>query len=126
MGALFGGFAREARLSRRVQLKTIADALGFSSAYISDIELGYRNPPQQEKLRIWAELIGIEPDRFILMAERDRSFFELPNSGEEAEAELALALARRWTSLSPSHRRKLMKVLDEEQPDEGEGSGVYE
>jgi hypothetical protein len=27
MGALFGGFAREARLSRRVQLKTIADAL---------------------------------------------------------------------------------------------------
>lgn len=112
MGVKFGGFARERRIAERVQLKAVAEAMGFSSAYVSDIEQGFRNPPSQDKLTIWATALGVDPEEFILLAEMDRPYLELPLAGEAEEAELALALARRWGALTSAQRKALLTVLE--------------
>jgi transcriptional regulator with XRE-family HTH domain len=112
MGAKFGGYARKIRLDKGITMKAVADALEFSSAYVSDIEQGYRNPPSSDRLRRWAELIGVNPEEFIEEAESDVKVVELP-VGEEVQAELAHALRRRWTSLTDDDMKRILKALSQ-------------
>ncbi len=111
MGVLFGTKARDARVEREVSLKTVADALGFTAAYISDIERGNRNPPVPEKVMLWARIIGEDPDEFVMLAARDRPSVELPIAGDPARGELAYMLARAWTEMTPDQERDLMAYL---------------
>jgi transcriptional regulator with XRE-family HTH domain len=108
MGVTFGRAARDARLERGIPLKRIASELGFTSAYLSDIERGNRNPPAEDKLRLWAAVIGYDPDVFVHLAETDRSSVELSIDGNRIKGELASLLAWAWNTMTEQQGRALV------------------
>ena len=79
MGNKFGDFISEKRKAKQISLRKMADMLELSPAYWSDIEKGRRNPPNIEKIKEIAEILGIsnnEVDDLIDMASYDRD--EMP------------------------------------------------
>lgn len=71
----FGKFIAEKRLEKDVKLKPIAEKLGVSVTYLSDIIKGRRNPPEKEGLDIIAEMLRLnqdERDEMYDLAGRDR------------------------------------------------------
>jgi len=112
MGARFGKAARRARVEQEVSLKSVADALGFTPAYISDIERGNRNAPSPDKVRRWAEVIKTDPEKFVFLAEVDRPSVELPIEGDPEKGELAYMLARAWPELTKEQEKELMSVVE--------------
>lgn len=114
MAMRFGEEVRRARQRSEISLKTVAEALQFSVPYLSDIERGFRNPPAPAKIRIWAEIIALDPDRLIEIAEKDRPTIELPIAGQsDAKAEIAYSLARAWEDLTPEDEERLLRELND-------------
>jgi len=66
--ASFGEIARRRRLDVRVPLRRVADELGFTPAYISDVERGVRRPPAAEVVMRWARLLGADPHEWCELA----------------------------------------------------------
>ena len=55
----FGATVREIREAAGTSLRELARRLGWSAAYVSDIERGRRNPPgQATEVEAWADAIG--------------------------------------------------------------------
>ncbi|MDD4291029.1 MAG: helix-turn-helix transcriptional regulator [Clostridia bacterium] len=46
----FGDFLQKKREEKTITLRKMAEILGFSPAFMSDVEKGRRNPPEMEKL----------------------------------------------------------------------------
>ena len=59
MAVEFGKFIAEKRLEKDVKLKPIAERLGVSVTYLSDIIKGRRNPPDKDGLEIFAEMLSL-------------------------------------------------------------------
>lgn len=71
----FGRFIAAKRLEKDVKLKPIAERLGMSVTYLSDIIKGRRNPPDKEGLEILAEMFDLneeEKDMMFDLAGRER------------------------------------------------------
>lgn len=71
----FGKYIAEKRLEKDVKLRPIAERLGVSVTYLSDIIKGRRNPPEKEGLEKIAEILGLsqeEKDEMYDLAGRDR------------------------------------------------------
>ncbi len=49
----FGSYLRKLREDRNLRQADLAEKIGVSTVYVSDIERGLRKPPDSEKLRIW-------------------------------------------------------------------------
>jgi transcriptional regulator with XRE-family HTH domain len=110
----FGELARDTRVQARVSLRRVADELGLSAAYVSDIERGNRNPPTREIARTWARILGAGEDEFELTARRDRRAIELPINRERFDTtanEAAFALAREWQQLNDEDYQKILEVV---------------
>ncbi len=94
----FGDVVRRRRLEARITLRAMARALGVSAAYISDIELGHRNPPQDEMLAKIADLLEIDRDRleYLAVFSRRRVSIDMRDKDRsELERQMAVAFARR-------------------------------
>ena len=61
MAGEFGKFIAEKRLEKDVKLKPIAERLGVSVTYLSDIIKGRRNPPDKDGLEIFAAEATVTP-----------------------------------------------------------------
>lgn len=75
MAGEFGRFIAAKRLEKDVKLKPIAERLGMSVTYLSDIIKGRRNPPDKEGLDILAEMFDLneeEKDMMFDLAGRER------------------------------------------------------
>lgn len=59
MAGEFGKFIAEKRLEKDIKLKPIAERLGVSVTYLSDIIKGRRNPPDKDGLEIFAEMLSL-------------------------------------------------------------------
>jgi transcriptional regulator with XRE-family HTH domain len=70
--ATFGARMRAARALRGATLRQVATALGFSAAYISDIEHGNRRPPALYTVRKWAHFLGGDADALVDAAKAER------------------------------------------------------
>ena len=46
----FGEFLQKKREEKKVTLRKMADMLGFSAPFLSDVEKDRRNPPEKDKL----------------------------------------------------------------------------
>jgi len=113
MSQTFGDYARSIRTNRRIPLKTVADALEFSSVYIADIERGRRNPPTADKIRLWANVIGADASEMFARAAIHRDTVELPlGDAESSRNRLALALARSWEDLTEEEENELTQFLE--------------
>ena len=58
----FGKYIAEKRLEKDVKLRPIAERLGVSVTYLSDIIKGRRNPPEKEGLEKIAETLGLSQE----------------------------------------------------------------
>ena len=63
----FGSFIKEKRNNIGLSLRALANIVGISTAYLSDIEKGKRNPPPAEKLCKLSQALNLnEKDKSIL------------------------------------------------------------
>lgn len=64
----FGDFIQQKREVARITLRGMADKLGLSAAYWSDIEKDRRNPPEMDKLDQIAQVLDLsEEDKSIML-----------------------------------------------------------
>lgn len=88
----FGEFVTERRKSKDIGLREMAELIGLSPSYWSDIEKGRRNPPNINKLEEIANILDLtreETDMMIDMASQDRD--EIPMDLPEYIKESGLA-----------------------------------
>ena len=108
----FAETARRARIAKRMSLRELAERLGLSVIYVSDMETGRRMPPSQDIAREWASVLNIEPDDFVTKALRDKRVLELPIEGEpEKKKEVAVMLARSWDTLTEAQQDELAEAF---------------
>ena len=62
MAGEFGAFIARKRIEKDLKLKPIAEQLGVSVAYLSDIIRGRRNPPDKEGLDILAAMLNLNDE----------------------------------------------------------------
>ena len=62
MAGEFGAFIAHKRIEKDLKLKPIAEKLGVSVAYLSDIIRGRRNPPDKEGLDILAAMLNLNDE----------------------------------------------------------------
>ena len=55
----FGAFLQRKREEKRITLRKMAELLGFSAPFLSDVEKDRRNPPELSKLEHIAEILGL-------------------------------------------------------------------
>lgn len=58
----FGEFIRQKRMEKAITLRKMADNMGYSPTYWSDIENGRRNPPGIEKLELICLQLNLCPE----------------------------------------------------------------
>lgn len=72
----FGATVRTIREAAGISLRELARRLGWTPAYVSDIELGRRNPPgRASQVCAWADAIGVGEARTVelmVLAEQGR------------------------------------------------------
>lgn len=76
MAGEFGAFIAQKRIEKDVKLKPIAEKLGVSVTYLSDIIKGRRNPPDIEGLELLAQVLNLndeEREEMLDLAGRERN-----------------------------------------------------
>lgn len=108
MPTTFGGRLRELRSKQDVTLKELANELGVSVVYISDIERGRRNPPSGENINKIAKFLSTSPTELLNYADRYRDRVELSLN---TNSDTALALARQWDTISEEQAKEILNIL---------------
>ncbi len=111
MSERFPDVARRIRQEARVSLRQLAKELGWTPAYVSDIERGQRSAPDQTMVRRWAKAIGADPDYLARLAAVDTRSIELSVPDDSRRSRLAVLLARGWDHMSDERVEELMRVL---------------
>ncbi len=65
----FGETIREMREAQGMGLRTAAESLGISPAYLSRVERGKERPPRPDLVKRMATLLGGDPDLLFRLAE---------------------------------------------------------
>lgn len=117
---LFGEELRRLRRAKELSLADLADTIGCSIVYMSDIERGRRNPPSPERIRKLLAKMGEEQrlSEMLVLAARSRQSIEIPVEGKNDQvADMLVALARRCDegSLDEELARKIKAILDQEE-----------
>ena len=69
----FGLLFRKIRKERKVTLRHVAENIGKSISYLSDIERGRKDPPELNIVEKIEQLFGITDGRLVSLARRVRS-----------------------------------------------------
>ena len=69
MDRSFGETIREMRTAQEMGLRTAAERLGISPAYLSRVERGKERPPRPDLVKRMATLLGGDPDLLFRLAE---------------------------------------------------------
>ena len=56
----FGEFLQKKREEKKITLRKMADLLGFSAPFLSDVEKDRRNPPDYDKLILIASILKLD------------------------------------------------------------------
>lgn len=65
-----GSFVREQREAAGLTQRQLADTVGITAAFLSQVELGTARPPSEEKIRAIALALGVDPDVLLQRAGR--------------------------------------------------------
>lgn len=110
----FGKELRKMRIDRVMPLKTMAEQLGISSAYLSSIEYGKRQVTDQLFDAIINILQPTEDEIRALSHARRISVNSVTVDFDNASSmakETMLAFARRFTELSPDEYGQIQRIL---------------
>lgn len=95
----FGEAIREMRLAQEMGLRTAADRLGISPAYLSRIERGKERPPRPDLVKRLATLLGGDSDLLFRLAQStDPDLAEYVHNIPNVPEFLRTAKAMRLTS----------------------------
>ena len=104
----FGQRLREKRLEKKITLRSMADMIGVSSTYLSQVEQGRYDPPTADRVRDIAKILGEDADLWIGLADR------VPEDMEEIVKEHPKEmpeLLRAARGLSPEQFEKLQQTI---------------
>lgn len=65
--ANFGEFLNKKRVEKQITLRKMADMLGVSAPFLTDVEKDRRNPLDMEKLKLLAEILELSKEENELM-----------------------------------------------------------
>lgn len=112
MAREFAKLARQARLQARVTLREVAEALGMSVAYVSEVERGNRPTPSMQRAELWARAVKTDPETLVRAACADLEMVELTvDHLPQHQREVALALGRAYDGLSEEQARRILEIL---------------
>ncbi len=119
MAGEFGAFIARKRIEKDVKLKPIAESMGVSVTYLSDIIKGRRNPPDMEGLEALAKALNldkVETEEMFDLAGRDRNQVspDLPDYiMDEAIPNARVALRRaKSQNLGDDFWQEVNKIID--------------
>jgi transcriptional regulator with XRE-family HTH domain len=112
----FGKFCRKLRIDRGELLKDMADKLGVTPSYLSAVETGNRNVPQD-----WFDKISIH---YTLSAQERAELKEAIHNSQltikfnlakmrDDEKDLVLAFARELKGLNDEDKKKIQSILNQ-------------
>jgi transcriptional regulator with XRE-family HTH domain len=112
----FGARLRELRAARGVPLKSMAEALGVSPAYLSALEHGRRGRPTHAlvvAICAYLNIIWDEADELARLARLSHPRIAVDTAGLSPRAtELANKLAERIGTLPPGRIEEMLALLD--------------
>lgn len=108
---MFGEFVRSKRHERKLTLRDVAEQLGVSIPYLSDVERGLRGPLSGSHLGTLAKALDLPLWELEVAASVHRGVIEL-ETGEETglRHKAAVSLARAWRGLSEGQLRRIMEL----------------
>lgn len=115
----FGKELRKRRIEATKTLKDVADFLKVSIPYVSDVELGRRQPLAGATIEELAQFLNCseaQVQQLRLLAVKDRGEITLAASNENTR-ELLVALDRRIESMDEDTVKRIRKLLDEKTRD---------
>lgn len=58
----FGEFLQRKRTEKQITLRKMAEMIGITAPYLTDIEKGRRNPPEMEKLELISQILMLNDE----------------------------------------------------------------
>lgn len=110
----FGKFCRKLRIDNGELLKDMADKLGVTSSYLSAIENGKRNVPQQwiKKITELYDLNDAEAHELKVSARESQKTIKIDFEGfSKQDKNDFMALARQFTGLNEDDKAKIKNIL---------------
>jgi transcriptional regulator with XRE-family HTH domain len=90
----------------------LADHLGVSIVFISDVERGNRHPFTPDRIIKTAAFLKIKPEPLLLAAAKVRGAFELDATGVSGKArQVGAALMRGWADLDEDDLDKIAQIM---------------
>lgn len=112
MRAEFGHLLRNLRRKSGKTMHQIADHLGVSIVFISDVERGNRHPFTPDRVIKTAQFLKINPEPLLLAAAKVRGAFELDATGVSGKArQVGAALMRGWADLDENDLDKIAQIM---------------
>ncbi len=113
MGKPFGEILRNIRIKCRITLKALADFLKMTPAYLSQIETGKRNPPNEVIVQEMEEFLHTQPGTLKEAAIHDKILAHLGLSrANPTKADVAFQLARDLDSISDRDIAEIKEILE--------------
>ncbi|MDQ7029784.1 MAG: helix-turn-helix transcriptional regulator [Ardenticatenia bacterium] len=121
---MFGEYLKALRRRAGISQEALAEEAGISSAYISQLESGQRNPPSPHVLRHMATALGVPYLALLhaagylrtedIVAYVLRAFDEVFAYAEGRDRLVAhlRAVVDRWNALSPEEQRRRLALTD--------------
>jgi transcriptional regulator with XRE-family HTH domain len=112
MRSEFGDLLRKTRKLSGNTMLDLAQHLGVSVVFISDVERGNRAPLTAEKILKLTEFLGVDPEPLLLKAAKSRGSFELDATGVSGKAQrVGAALMRGWSELKEEDLEKIARIV---------------
>lgn len=108
----FGTLLRKLRKAGGKTMGQLADHLGVSVSYVSDVELGNRAPFDGAKVREAARFLRVDPTALFMAAAASRGAFELSVGSNATVNAVGAALMRAWGDLSEDDLQKISEVVN--------------
>lgn len=110
----FGKFSRKLRIDRGEFLKDMADILNVTSSYLSAVEVGKRNVPEEWKEKIASAYNLSKLDELELMKAIDNSQLNLKlnlNDFSNDFKDVVFSFARNFNELNNDDKESIRKIL---------------
>lgn len=107
----FGALIRQRRKEKELTLGRVAEALGLSVTFFSEVERGEKPPLQEAYLPELARVLALSVEELRDAARDSRQQFRLDAGVSPAHRNFASALERRWTTLTEAEIREMSTVL---------------
>jgi len=107
----FGKELREARKKAGKTMLDLADYLGVSVVFISDVERGNRAPLRTDRILRAAQFLNADAKMLLQAAAEQRGAFELDAEVSNRAREVGAALMRGWKDLDEKQLEQIAKIL---------------